>query len=192
MISRFTARNVSLPLLVAYFLVEACLPGIALSQDTSATEQAAACELDQSAYETIDSITAAVYAAISGPAGERRDWDCFRTLFAPGARLIPLNQRPTGPTVSPLTVDDYINMVDNFFMKNGFFEVEIARTGEQYGSIAHHFSTYESRRNVDDPEPFARGINSFQLVHDGDRWWIVTIFWQGETPAVPIPDRYLN
>ena len=57
--------------------------------------------------------------------------------------------------------------------------------------IAHAFSTYESRYMASDPEPFARGINSFQLLHDGTRWWVVSIFWQQESEEHPIPEKYL-
>jgi hypothetical protein len=39
---------------------------------------------------------------------------------------------------------------------------------------------------------FMRGINSFQLLFDGERWWVVQIYWQAETPDQPIPDRYLD
>ena len=63
---------------------------------------------------------------------------------------------------------------------------------EKFGHIAHIFSTYESRRKADDPAPFARGINSFQLMNDGKRWWIVTIFWEAEGPDNPIPAEYLK
>jgi hypothetical protein len=33
--------------------------------------------------------------------------------------------------------------------------------------------------------------NSFQLLKDGDRWWIVTIYWDSERPDNPIPPEYL-
>ncbi len=56
----------------------------------------------------------------------------------------------------------------------------------------HVFSTYESRRALSDPAPFARGINSIQLWFDGRRWWIVTIYWEGERPDNPIPASYLK
>ena len=69
---------------------------------------------------------------------------------------------------------------------------ETARRVETYGHIAHAWSTYESRHKAEDPEPFARGINSIQLMHDGARWWIVTIFWEAETPENPIPEKYLS
>ena len=54
------------------------------------------------------------------------------------------------------------------------------------------FSTYDSRYKKDDKQPFARGINSFQLLNDGKRWWVVTIYWQGETPENQIPKQYLK
>lgn len=63
---------------------------------------------------------------------------------------------------------------------------------EHFGHIAHVFSTYESRRAVDDPKPFARGINSFQLINDGKRWWVITILWEGERPDNPIPPKYIK
>lgn len=76
--------------------------------------------------------------------------------------------------------------------KDGFFEKEISRKTDQYGSVVQIFSTYESRRTIKDEKPFMRGINSIQLWFDGKRWWILTIFWQGETPDNPIPDKYLH
>ncbi len=44
---------------------------------------------------------------------------------------------------------------------------------------------------AEDPEPFSRGINSFQLMNDRQRWWIVTIYWEAESPDNPIPQKYL-
>ena len=72
-----------------------------------------------------------------------------------------------------------------------FFEKEIARTTERFGNVVHAFSTYESRRAASDPTPFMRGINSIQLFTDGKRWYVVTIFWESESPANPIPAKYL-
>lgn len=36
-----------------------------------------------------------------------------------------------------------------------------------------------------------RGINSIQLFDDGNRWWIVSVYWQAETPDLPLPSAYL-
>ncbi|MDO5968853.1 hypothetical protein Q4Q35_03455 [Flavivirga aquimarina] len=40
-------------------------------------------------------------------------------------------------------------------------------------------------------KPFMRGINSIQLLNDGDRWWVINIYWTQETEAKTIPIKYL-
>jgi reactive intermediate/imine deaminase len=141
---------------------------------------------------SVDAIMKAVYEAISGDAGQARDWDRFRSLFHKDARLIPTNKNQQtnvfGATV--LSPEDYIKRVEPVFAQNGFYEKEIARKTDNYGNIVQAFSTYEARRKKDDEKPFLRGINSFQLLFDGTRWWVMTIFWQAETPDNLIPNKY--
>ncbi len=142
---------------------------------------------------SVDAIMAAVYDVISGPAGKKRDWNRMRSLFVPGARLVPTGPRPNGQYGSRvLSVDEYIERSSPFFDKEGFYEREVARKSDAFGQIAHVFSTYESKHDPNDAKPFARGINSFQLMNDGKRWWIVTIFWQGEDEKNPLPEKYLK
>jgi hypothetical protein len=141
---------------------------------------------------SLDSIMKAVYAVISGDAGKPRDWDRFRSLFHKDARLIPAGKNKEGVVgAKAFTPEDYITRSAPFFEKEGFYESELARRVETYGHIAHVFSTYESRHAPND-KPFARGINSFQLLNDGKRWWVLTIYWEGETAENPIPKEYLK
>jgi hypothetical protein len=99
---------------------------------------------------------------------------------------------PSGPaTARVLDVDGYIERAGPVLERDGFFEREIARRTERFGHIAHVFSTYESRHNRADAAPFARGINSIQLLDDGERWWVVTVYWDAERPGNPIPPEYL-
>jgi hypothetical protein len=143
--------------------------------------------------ESIDAIIAAAYEAISGPAGKKRDWERERSLYYPGARLIPTANPAETHALAPqiLDIEGFIARVEPYFAGHGFYETEIARRTEQFGRIAHVWSTYESRHNPDDPEPFMRGINSIQLFHDGNRWWIVSIYWQQENAEHLIPQKYL-
>lgn len=165
----------------------------AQSNETTTTASAdTVVAADPADVESIDSITAALYESISGGIGVPRQWDRFRSLFIADARLIPVQVTPNGNVYRAWTPEEYISRAGPFLLKNGFFETETNRKTERYGSIAHYFSTYDSRRLAEDPEPYQRGINSIQLMHDGSRWWIVTVFWQGETPGVPIPDEYLS
>ena len=91
-----------------------------------------------------------------------------------------------------LDVNGFIARAEPILEKDGFYETEIARRVEHFGHLAHVWSTYESRRDPSDAQPFMRGINSIQLFHDGIRWWIVTIYWQHESSVDPVPAKYLK
>lgn len=152
---------------------------------------------DPADVESIDAIITAVYEVISGDAGVERDWDRFRSLFLPQARLMPVSSRHgengRSSSVAAMSPDDFIDGSNDFFVSEGFYEVEIGSVTEQYGDIAHRFSSYASFRTDDpDEKPFNRGINSFQLLYDGERWWVLSIFWQHEPDAGPIPAEYLD
>ena len=142
---------------------------------------------------TMDSIISVLYQSISGGAGVKRDWNRFLSLFAPGARLIPTARRPDGTRVMRmLTPEEYATTIGPQLEQGGFFEREIGRETAAFGGIAHVFSAYDSRRQPTDAQPFARGINSIQLLNDGTRWYVVTIYWDSERPDNMIPGKYLK
>jgi hypothetical protein len=142
--------------------------------------------------DTIDHIMAATYDAISGPAGDR-DWDRFRSLFYKDARLIPSGRRPDGTIgAHSVSVEDYIERAKPIFLKEGFYERAVSNKVEEFDHMAEVWSVYESRHNRDDKKPFQRGINSFHLINDGKRWWVLTIYWEGEDEGHPIPSKYLG
>lgn len=141
--------------------------------------------------DSIEHIIAAVYDVISGPAGQR-DWDRFRSLYYSGARMISTRHSDKAPLAAHVfTPDEYAQRGQIFFSKEGFFENSVSNRVEQWDSIAHVWSTYESR-HAKGEKPFARGINSFQLFNDGSRWWILTVYWEAEDPAHPLPEKYLK
>ncbi len=153
--------------------------------------------------EDVDSpvhIVAALYDVISGPAHQPRDWERMRSLFVPGARLIPVRIQPGTPNrkTSPntdvllLSIDDYIAIASSRMESDGFFEHSVHNVTEQFGNIVSVWSTYESRHVESDAKPFARGINSIQLLKDGGRYWIVDVYWDAERPETPLPDKYLR
>lgn len=142
--------------------------------------------------DTPEHLLAALYDVISGPAG-KRDWDRFRSLFYPGARLMPSGKNPQGVLgVRVLTPDEYATRGQAFFDKEGFFEHSVANRTEFWDHIAQIWSTYESRHAKDDAKPFARGINSLQLFNDGKRWWVLSVYWEAEDETHTIPEPYLH
>jgi hypothetical protein len=142
--------------------------------------------------KTLDSTLETLYDVISGEKGEARNWELFKFLFKPEAKLIPTGKNSDGAYgLSYMSPEDYINASGNWLVENGFFEKEIHRKVDSFGNITQVFSTYESYYSESDEMPFMRGINSIQLLNDSKRWWIVNIYWAQESEDNPIPLEYL-
>lgn len=155
------------------------------------SSSAAAQEAAPEDVALIDAIIGASYDVISGSADEQRDWDRERSLFHPDSRHMPTRRGKSGEWIADvMAVDEFISMAGPYFETAGFYEYEIARRTERFGNIAHVFSTYEWRNDPDGPVG-GRGINSFQLLFNGSRWWIMSVFWQQESEEYPIPIEYL-
>jgi len=142
--------------------------------------------------KTIDSTLETLYTVISGEKGEERNWELFKYLFKPDAKLIPSGKKKDGTVEARfISAQDYIDGSGKWLVENGFFEKEIHRETDTFGNITQVFSTYESFRSKKDTDPFMRGINSIQLLNDGKRWWVINIYWMQESEENPIPDEYL-
>jgi hypothetical protein len=150
----------------------------------AAPEVAAAAPADVASPEAI---IQAVYAVISGPKGLARDWPRLRSLMAPGGIFAVTGTPKTGSLrTRVIPLEDFISGSTKAVASEGFYEHGVLGNVWRYGHIATVSSPYESR-HAPGEAPFARGINSFQLSYDGTRWWIVSISWEAETPAFPLP-----
>jgi len=142
--------------------------------------------------QSLNSTILTLYAVISGEKGQERDWELMKFLFHPEAKLIPSGKNKEGVYVARyMTTDDYILSNGQWLIDEGFFEKEIHRSVNTFGNITQVFSTYESYKSEADETPFMRGINSIQLLNDGERWWIINIYWTQESQENPIPKEYL-
>jgi len=129
----------------------------------------------------IDKTVLAVYDVISGPPGQKRDFERMRSLFAPGATMKAIG--PKG--LRGGTVEDYISRNAAVLEKEGFTEKELGRKVELWGNLATVWSSYDGR--TANGSFHERGINSFQLVKVDGKWLVASILWQEETPANPLP-----
>jgi hypothetical protein len=137
---------------------------------------------------SLDAIMHAAYDVISGPAGAR-DWIRFRSLFLPSARFTEVGRTPDGSAfVITWSVDDFVRDAGIVFSRESFYENAIVNHPDTFGGMSQVLSSYESRHNAGE-KPFQRGVNSFQLLNDGKRWWIVSIFWDSERPDNPLPAK---
>ena len=139
-------------------------------------------------FTRIADVLEALYATLSGPAGER-DWDARHQFFHPDAKLIRTGVDENGVSwLKIMTLEEYREDVAFIFKRIPFFEIETERRVEQFGNIAHAWSIYEERR---DPSASVerRGINSIQLFRDQDRRWrIMSIIWDNEREGLALPE----
>ncbi|MCG2792571.1 MAG: hypothetical protein L6262_03360 [Weeksellaceae bacterium] len=144
-------------------------------------------------YESLDSIITNLYASISGKKTKERDFGYAKSFFYKDARLIIYTKNEKGEYKALfVTPEEYFAKVSEYFKSHDFFEREISRKVDTFGPITQVFSTYESSESEDKKvKPFARGINSIQLLNDGKRWWIINLYWTSETAENPIPKEYL-
>jgi hypothetical protein len=129
----------------------------------------------------IDRAIRGVYDVISGPPGQKRDFDRMRSLFAPGATLKAIGHKG----LHGGSLDDYITRNAAILEKEGFTERELGRRVEVWGGLATAWSAYDGR--TANGSFHERGINSFQLVKIDGKWVVASILWQEETPDNPLP-----
>jgi len=127
-----------------------------------------------------------VYDVISGPPGQKRDFDRMRSLFAPDATLKAIG--PKGLRGGSL--EDYISRNSAILEKEGFTERELGRRVELWGGLATAWSAYDGR--TANGSFHERGINSFQLVKVDGKWLVASILWQEETPNNPLPPAFIK
>ena len=129
----------------------------------------------------IDRAITGVYQVISGPPGQKRDFDRMRSLFAPNATLKAIG--PKGLRGGSL--EDYIGRNAAILEKEGFTERELGRRVEVWGGLATAWSAYDGR--TANGSFHERGINSFQLVKIDGNWVVASILWQEATAENPLP-----
>jgi hypothetical protein len=148
--------------------------------------------------DTVDHLLAALYDTVSGPAGQR-DWDRFRALFVPDARIgwiVPQSAATKDKPASKgdvflLSPDIFLRQNDPYFKTHAFYERSITKQVEEFGNLVEVWSTKESRDAKDDAHP-SRGIDAFQIVHAQGRFWIANLIFDDERPGVMLPAKYLK
>ncbi len=136
--------------------------------------------------QSVDQMVQTLYQVISGPAGPR-DWDKFRSLFHPDAYMGVIRQDSLGrSSLRKITPAEYVQRNSEVFLKNDFFEKELHRQTLAYGHMTQVYSSYELEMRTDKGLVSRRGVNSIQLLRENDRWQIMSLTWQEETPELPV------
>ena len=141
---------------------------------------------------SIEAIVKASYETISGGVGVPRQWGRDESLFDPNVRFVAVERDPkSGAIVAMITThQEFVDDADGSLVKEGFTERELGHNIQRYGNVATVLSSYEGK-NASTGKVITRGVNIFQLYFDGKRWWILSMVWDQETPANPIPPELL-
>lgn len=150
---------------------------------TAVTVAPASAQDETTAIEaTID----ALYAVISGPVGEPRDFDAMRDLFMEGAAMGSVGAGPDGHGRGRvITLDDYIERSGPWLVENGFTERATRTEIDQWGEIAYARSAYEGVNGVTG-EVFLIGVNYITLFKVEGEWKVASILWRTQTEDWPV------
>ena len=141
---------------------------------------------------TLNGIIKAYYDVVTVKKGEKPSYERDSLLHWPGVVVGSAGVGKNGkPTFHSMSLKRFHELSDPGLERDGFYEKEISRKVEQFGSIYHVWSTYESRNTPTGPI-IERGINSIELYNDGTRFWILGWFFDSERKGNPIPDKYLH
>lgn len=135
-------------------------------------------------------IIAALSESISGEAGKPRDWNRFRSLFVPDAGRMVITRVPkSGPSdVTVLSMEEYVARSTSNASPQSFFETPIAYDVQNFGRMTHVYESY-GLHHTRDGQPYARGVNSFELLSDGTRYYILQVYWDTERSDNPLPAK---
>jgi hypothetical protein len=138
--------------------------------------------------DALDKTLREMYAAISFPEGGEPDWARMKTVFHPQARFTRITPEGT----DHFDLQSFRAMAPEMIDRGvytSFFEAEVARQAEIFGSLAHVLSAYETKRSPDALSCLAWGVNSIQLLWEGTSWHVLNLLWdeaaQGEQIDIP-------
>ena len=147
-------------------------------------------QLDSIDVRSPEAITNKMLELISGPIGEERNWDQFRNLFLPTSQKISVSTTKDGTKrVRSMNLEEFVRYVGPLYKRDGFEEYTIGLTINEFNGIANVFQSFYCKNLVGSYE--SRGVNSYQLLYDKNRWWIVSTLFVNESEASPLPDKYL-
>lgn len=132
----------------------------------------------------VDALFRAFYEVISFEEGGTPDWASMAGLFSKHARIT----RVTPEAIDYMDLTSFRNMAEELLevgAVTSFFERELARRIDRFGSVLHVASAYETRISPSAVDHLERGVNSLQLIREDGGWKIVSLCWDVNAPFNP-------
>lgn len=133
-----------------------------------------------------------LYEVISAPEGSR-DWEAERELCHPEVRLVRTGLNEDGSSFAKvMSLDEFIENANEFLDGVEFSETEIRHEARIFGNVGQVASFYEKTHKTEKEENLGRGINFLNLIHDGEKWLIMSIVWDNERDGLSVSDLHWN
>ena len=177
-------RVVRSPLVAVLITLGAGLPGC---RTTKVAPGPPADELTR-IERTLDTL----YRSFCFDAGDEADWSTMRSLFLDGASFVaPVR---AGRRPQAVQGDEFIEEFQDWIASSNEGETGLHERIEHlridvFGSVAHAYVLFEGFV-PGEAQTKTRGIDSIQLVHDGERWRVASFTTQYASEDRPVPARF--
>lgn len=128
--------------------------------------------------EEIENLINEFYKIISGKKNQERNWELFKALFSPEAKLLPLRHTDNINNIMSYSIDEYINRLESFLAENDFYEYGENYKIKVFNNLAYAYTEYKAKRNEHDKIFIKKGINLIHFVNNGQRWYISSMQWE--------------
>ena len=142
---------------------------------------------------TAEGVVTELYDLVTFDAGTTPDWNKVRSLFLDEA-IVVLRTTRSESTQFTLEgfVQDFVNFIERSNVRQtGFVEEIIRMKSTVFRDIAHVWVLYEAQIPGRERPP-TQGVDSFQLIKQDGRWWIVSVTNDLPDPDNPIPVELRN
>ena len=135
--------------------------------------------------EDVQAVVDGVYAVISGPVGQARNFDAMREMFLPDAIMGAVSPGETGQgSANTFSLEGYIERAGGFLVENGFTERATRTDITLYGELAYAKSAYEGV-NGGTGEIMVTGVNFFTLFKVNGEWKVASLLWRAASEDWP-------
>lgn len=137
-------------------------------------------------FTSIDGTIDEMLRVVNGEQGKKRNWEAFKNVFLESCNFTVVYNEQEFP-FETASIDDMIDFMQDDYYDSGYKEEVLFRKTEEFHGIAHVFEV------VQHTEPDGnkiKGLNSYQLVFDGKRWWIANTIWTAENEDHKIPEKF--
>jgi hypothetical protein len=117
-----------------------------------------------------------LYEVISFEEGDEPNWKGLQALFSEHARITRITPEGTDHMDPRAFLAMTRNMLE-LGAYTSFYEFEVARQVRRFGNLAQVWSLYETRRDRSAVRALGRGINSIQLIREGEAWRVLGLLW---------------